>query len=57
MFHGKAFTTILNGLMAFTLSLIVWKLTGNFWGWLALALPGAFLLFYGWYLIFRKDND
>jgi hypothetical protein len=41
---------ILNGMMACALSLVMWKLTENFWGWLALAAPGALLIFLGWAL-------
>jgi hypothetical protein len=33
----------------------MWQLTGSFWGWLALCLPGAVLIFYGWYLIYKDD--
>jgi hypothetical protein len=36
--------------MALSLSLVMWRLTGNFWGWLALAAPGAGLIFFGWAL-------
>jgi hypothetical protein len=36
-------------------ALAIWRLTGNFWGWLALSLPGAALVFYGWYLIFKGE--
>jgi hypothetical protein len=51
MFHDKSSAYIFNGLVAASLSLILWKTTGNVWGWLALFLPGCALILYGWYLL------
>jgi hypothetical protein len=45
---------IVNGLIALTLSFAIWKLTGSFWGWLALFLPGAALVIWGWIVILRR---
>jgi membrane-bound ClpP family serine protease len=55
MFNDKSTNCIFNGLVALSLSLIIWKFTGNFWGWLALSVPGSALVIYGWYLILKGD--
>jgi hypothetical protein len=42
--------------MALALSLVMWRLTDNFWGWLVLAAPGSILIFVGWALaLARRD--
>jgi hypothetical protein len=38
---------LINGVIALGLSLIAWKLTGSFWGWLILFAPGAGLVIAG----------
>jgi hypothetical protein len=48
--------SILNGIVALILSLIVWRLTGNFLGWIALFLPGAILIFWGWVIALRHKR-
>jgi membrane-bound ClpP family serine protease len=55
MFESKSVNCIFNGIVALSLSLIMWRYTGNLWGWLALFLPGAVLIFYGWYLSLKED--
>jgi hypothetical protein len=45
---GRAEGYIINGLIALTLSLIIWKGTGSFIGWLVLAVPGGVLILVGW---------
>jgi hypothetical protein len=45
---GRAKGLLINGLIALTLSLIIWKGTGSFIGWLALAAPGGVLILAGW---------
>jgi hypothetical protein len=47
---------LLNGILALALSLIVWRLTGNFYGWAALAIPGAVLIFRGWVIALRHKR-
>ena len=47
----RCFTSGLIGLFG---AIAIWRLTGNFWGWLALALPASAVIFYGWYLALRK---
>jgi O-antigen ligase len=47
---------ILNGIVALTLSLIVWRLTGSFAGWIALFIPGAILIFWGWMVALRRKK-
>jgi hypothetical protein len=44
---------IVNGLIALVFSLIVWKLTHSFLGWLALFVPGVTLVILGWMLILK----
>ena len=49
---------IMNGLIALLFSLLVWKLTLNYFGWLALFIPGSVLVLYGVYRVmkeFRRD--
>jgi hypothetical protein len=38
---------LVNGIIALAFSLAVWRLTGNFWGWLILFAPGAGLIIAG----------
>jgi hypothetical protein len=40
-----------NGLVALTLSLVLWRLTHSEIGWLLLWTPGTMLVAYGWFLI------
>jgi hypothetical protein len=49
----KAVGFIFNGLAALAFSLVLWKMTHSFWGWLALALPGAALVLWGWWTALR----
>ncbi len=44
---------LVNGICALCAALLIWKITGNFWGWLVLALPGAFLVFAGWWKMLK----
>ena len=44
---------IVSGLIGLFGAIMIWRLTNNLWGWLALALPGAILIFWGWFLILR----
>jgi hypothetical protein len=52
--HDRANRVIFSGLTGLFASLAVWRLTNNWWGWLALALPGGVLVLYGWWLIFTN---
>lgn len=45
---------IINGLMGLCLSLIMWKLTESFLGWIVLFIPGALLVLVGWYVALRE---
>jgi hypothetical protein len=36
-------------MIACALSLVVWYMTHNLWGWATLAIPGGALIFAGWY--------
>jgi hypothetical protein len=54
-FTDKGAHCIINGLVALSLSLLVWSLTGSVWGQYALSLPGGMLVFYGWYLILKDE--
>jgi hypothetical protein len=56
MFGQKALNYIFNGIVALALSILIWRLTHNFVGWLVLALPGGALILYGWYLILKEDG-
>jgi hypothetical protein len=47
---------IVHGLMALFAALLIWKLTGNFWGWLILFIPGATLIVVGWIIILRQQE-
>jgi hypothetical protein len=44
----------INGIIALTLSLVIWTGTGSFIGWLALAVPGAIMIFAGWIAVLRE---
>jgi hypothetical protein len=44
---------IVNGLIALALALVLWKLTGSFVSWLALFLPGAALVIWGFIVMLR----
>jgi hypothetical protein len=48
--------TILNGIVALALSLLAWELTENFYGWAALFIPGAALIFWGWIIALRQKR-
>ena len=45
---------IINGISALLLSLLIWKMTENFTGWLALALPGAIMVIAGLVVALRN---
>jgi hypothetical protein len=51
---GRTTGSIINGLIALVLALLLWRLTHSFWGWLALFLPGAALVVWGWIVILRR---
>jgi hypothetical protein len=53
---GKATGLIFNGLIALALSLLLWRLTENIWAWLALFLPGTFLILLGWYTLLTSTD-
>jgi hypothetical protein len=44
---------VVNGLIALALSLALWEITHNFWGWLALFAPGSALVLMGWALLLK----
>jgi hypothetical protein len=44
---------LLLGLFILALSILLWRLTENYWGWLVLFLPGAFYTFLGWVKVHR----
>jgi membrane protein implicated in regulation of membrane protease activity len=46
---------IVNGMCALIFSLLIWRITGNFWGWLVLFLPGSYLVFVGCWKVFKSD--
>lgn len=48
----KAAWSLCLGIFVLCLSLIVWRATANFPGWLALAIPGAGYIFRGFYETF-----
>ena len=48
--HRPGVSAIAQGLLGVILSLIMWRLTGIFWAWAVLFLPGSILIFYGLYL-------
>jgi hypothetical protein len=50
----KSVQTIFNGLVALALALIVWRVTHSFLGWLVLFLPGAGLVFWGLFLVWKE---
>jgi hypothetical protein len=45
---------LVNGISALLLSLLVWKMTGNFTAWLVFAVPGTTMIFAGWIAVLRK---
>jgi hypothetical protein len=45
---------LLNGLLALLLSVIMWRLTHNWWAWFVLFMPGGALIVLGWIGLFRK---
>jgi hypothetical protein len=51
---GKAVSSLFIGIFILILALFIWRITENFWGWLALFLPGAFYVFWGIRLITRE---
>jgi hypothetical protein len=55
-FWSKGVGRLFEGILVLGLSIVIWRLTGNYWGWLALFLPGAFLTTYGVYLVFREEH-
>ncbi|HEV8503738.1 MAG TPA: hypothetical protein VGR63_19355 [Casimicrobiaceae bacterium] len=52
----RASVFIANGLIALALALLLWRLTHNFAGWLALFAPGSALVLRGVYLIMRDEQ-
>jgi hypothetical protein len=52
MHHAE--NLLINGIVALAFSLGVWKMTGSFWGWAVLAVPGALLIFAGWIAVLRE---
>jgi hypothetical protein len=46
----------INGLTACALSLLIWRSTHNFWGWLVMATPGAILILAGWWVALRARD-
>jgi hypothetical protein len=51
----RAVNYILEGILALILSVIMWKLTGSFLGWVVFSVPGSALVLYGWYLIIKDE--
>jgi hypothetical protein len=49
----RAEESLVNGILALALSLVLWRLTGSFLGWLVLAAPGSALVIWGWVLALR----
>jgi hypothetical protein len=49
----RAWALVVNGTLALALSLVLWRLTGSFLGWLVLAAPGSALVIWGWVLALR----
>ena len=54
MSMSKGCGTIVNGIGALCLSLVMWSLTGSALGWAVLFTPGAVLVLWGLYLV--KDG-
>lgn len=52
--ESACFGFLTNGLLALILSLLIWRLTGSFLGWLALFLPGALMVTRGVVLLWRE---
>lgn len=50
--EGRYINFVINGIIALTLSLVIWKLTQNWWAWFVLAAPGGALTIYGTVMIF-----
>jgi len=46
---------IVNGLCALIASLLIWKITGNYWGWGILFLPGSVLVLMGCWKVLKSD--
>jgi hypothetical protein len=51
---GDPLGLLVNGVIALGLSLIAWELTGSFWGWLILFVPGAGLVIVGLIKVLRE---
>jgi hypothetical protein len=43
------------GIFILFLSIVVWRFTENFWGWIILFLPGAFYVVRGLYKLIHND--
>jgi len=41
------------GVFILILAMTLWRITGNFWGWLALFIPGAWFVVTGLVELFR----
>jgi hypothetical protein len=52
---AQSIRTVGLGLFIMLLSWIVWKDTGNFWGWLALFIPGGIYVLLG--CVFTIEDD
>jgi hypothetical protein len=50
----RAEELFVNGISALLLSLLVWKMTENFTGWMVLAVPGAIMVVAGWIAALRN---
>ena len=47
---------LVNGICALCAALLIWKITGNFWGWAVLFLPGAYLVALGcWKVLWSRE--
>jgi membrane protein implicated in regulation of membrane protease activity len=47
---------IWQGILGCFFALLMWRLTGSFWGWLVIFIPASVCILYGWYRIL-KDGD
>ena len=47
---------LVNGLCALIASLLIWKITGNYLGWLVLFIPGSVLVFLGIWRLFTDKT-
>jgi hypothetical protein len=54
IFKDSGIIITVNGLSGVILSLIMWKLTESYLGWLILFIPGSILTIFGTILIFLK---